>query len=58
MNKYYPDEPVNIHIQSLLNIMQENNRLINAKKGKGKLPSFCGNGEGVIIIYEEHLGKK
>ena len=28
MNKYYPDGPVNIHIQSLINTMQENNRVI------------------------------
>ena len=28
MNKYYPDEPVNIHIQSLLNIIQDKNRVI------------------------------
>ena len=25
INKYYPDEPFNIHIQSLINIIQENN---------------------------------
>ena len=25
INKYYPGEPVNIHIQSLINIIQENN---------------------------------
>ena len=33
MNKYYPDEPVNIRIQSLINIMQENNLVITTKKG-------------------------
>ena len=33
MNEYYIGEPVNIHIQSLINIMQENNRLITTKKG-------------------------
>ena len=32
MKKYYPGEPVNIHIQSLKNIIQENNWLITAKK--------------------------
>ena len=33
MNKYYTGEPVNIHIQSLINIIQENNRVITPKKG-------------------------
>ena len=33
MNKYYPGEPVNIHIQALINIMQWDNRLITTKKG-------------------------
>ena len=33
MNKYDPGEPVNIHIQSLINIMQENNWVITTKKG-------------------------
>ena len=37
-NKYYPGEPVNIHIKSLINIFQENNWGINTKKGKGRLP--------------------
>ena len=39
----YPDEPVNIHIQPLINIIQDNNWVITIKKGKGKLPLFCGN---------------
>ena len=51
MNKFYPGEPGNIHIQSLINIMQENNRLIITQKYKGKLPLFCGNGELVITIH-------
>ena len=33
MNKYYPGEPVNIPIQSLINIMQEKNWVITTKKG-------------------------
>ena len=33
MNKYYTGEPVNIHIQSLINIMQENKIVITTKKG-------------------------
>ena len=33
MNKYYSCEPVNIHIQPFINIMQENNRVITTKKG-------------------------
>ena len=31
--KYYPDEPVNIRIQLLINIIEENNCLIITKKG-------------------------
>ena len=31
VNRYYPDEPVNIHIQSLINIIQENNWVITTK---------------------------
>ena len=45
INIYDPGEPVNIHTQSLINIIQENNWVITTKKGKGKLPLFCGNGE-------------
>ena len=29
----YPGEPVNIHIQSLIKIIQDKNREINTKKG-------------------------
>ena len=50
INRYYPGEPINIHIQSLINITQYNNRVITTKKGKCKLPWFCGNGEQVIPI--------
>ena len=35
--KYYPGEPVNIHIQLLLNIIQDNNTEITTKKGKGNI---------------------
>ena len=49
--KYYPGEPVNIHIQSLINIIQENNWEITTKKGKGKLSLFFGNGERAIHLY-------
>ena len=31
--------------------MQDNNWVMNIKKGKGKLPLFRGNGERVIPIY-------
>ena len=31
--KNYPYEPVNMNIVSLINIIQDNNRIINAKKG-------------------------
>ena len=51
INIYYPGEPVNIHIQSLINIIQEKKRAINTKKVKGKLPIFCNNGEQVNPIY-------
>ena len=51
MNKYYQGEPVNIGIQSRINIIQEKNWLISTKKGKGKLPLFSGNGERLIPIY-------
>ena len=44
MNAYYSHEPVNIHIKPLINIIQENNRVITTKKGNGKLPLFCDNG--------------
>ena len=33
MNKYYPGESVNIHIQSLINIIQENNWVSTIKRG-------------------------
>ena len=33
INTYYTGEPVNIHIQSLKNIIQENNWVITTKKG-------------------------
>ena len=33
MNKYYSGEPVHIYIQTLINIMQENNWAITTKKG-------------------------
>ena len=32
MKKYYPGQPVNIHIQSLINIVQENDWLLPPKK--------------------------
>ena len=51
MKKYYPGEPVHINIPSLINIIQETIGKLPPKKGKGKLPLFCGNGEQVITIY-------
>ena len=33
INKYYRGEPVNINIQSLINMIQDNNWLITTKKG-------------------------
>ena len=51
MKRCYPDELVNIHVQSLINIIQANNRVTATKKGNGELPLICGNGERVIPIY-------
>ena len=51
MNKYHRVETFNIHIQSLINIIQKNNWVITTKKVKGKLPLFCGGGERAIPIY-------
>ena len=51
INIYDPGGPVNIHIQSIINIIQENNLVITTKKGKGKLPLFRGNRERVNPIY-------
>ena len=53
---YYQGEPVNILVQSLINIIQEKNWAITTKKGKGKLPLLCGNGEQVIPIYASKAG--
>ena len=33
INKYYPGEPVNIHIKSLINIIQEEKWVIASKIG-------------------------
>ena len=53
MKNYYLGKPFNIHIQLLTNIIQDKNRVITKKKGKGKgkLPLFRGNGERLITIY-------
>ena len=52
IKKEYPVEPVNIHIQSFINSIQENNWVITTKNGKVKLPLSCGNGERLIPIYD------
>ena len=44
MRKYYPGEPVNMHIESLINISQGYNWVIITKNGKGKSPLFRVNG--------------
>ena len=56
MKKYYPGEPVNIHKQSSINIIQKNNWVVTTKKGKGKLPLFCSDVEWVIPIYASGEG--
>ena len=62
IRKIYPGEPVSIHIQKLINIIQENNWVITTKKSKGELPLFWGNGEQVIPIYSLwltiHIGRE
>ena len=58
MEKYYPGEPVNIHIQLLITIIQDNNRVITTKKVRGKLTLFCGNVGRLIPIYAEGLTVK
>ena len=35
MKKCYPGEPININIQSLINIIQDKNWAITTKKGYG-----------------------
>ena len=55
MEKYYPGEPVNINILSLLILSRINIGKLPPKKGKGELPLFCGNREQAIPIYG--LGK-
>ena len=37
MNQYYPAGPVNIHTQSLINILQHNNLVITTQKGQGQI---------------------
>ena len=49
--KYYPNEPVNIRIQLLINIIQNNNWVISTKNTKSNLPLFSDDGERVIPIY-------
>ena len=50
--KYYPGELVNRYIQSSINIIQDNNRVITKKKGEGTLPLFCVNIERIIPIVD------
>ena len=63
MHKYYPGEPVNIHIHSLINIIHMNNRVITTKKrvrviyhyivvtDNGKFPYMLYNtGENIVVI--------
>ena len=51
IKKYYPGEPVNTHIQKLIIIIQEKNRVIITKRGKVKSPFFHGNVERLIPLY-------
>ena len=52
IKKYYPGEPVNIHIWLLINITQDKNWFITIKKGKGTLPLFFSNIEWEITFYD------
>ena len=51
MKKYYPGEPVNIHIESLKILSGRTIGYLPPKEGKGKLPLFCGKGERLMTIY-------
>ena len=51
MKKYYPGGIFSIHLQLIINIIQNKNLVVTKKTGKGKLPLFHGNGEQVIPIY-------
>ena len=55
IKKYYPGEPVNIHIQKIINIIQDNNRVITNKKGRGKLSLFFGNRAQVLPSITETM---
>ena len=46
MKKYYPGEPVNIHIQLLIKIIQDKNGVINTKMGKANYHYFVVRGNG------------
>ena len=37
IKKYYKGEPVNIHIRSLINIIQDKYWVITTKQGQGKI---------------------
>ena len=45
ITKDYLVKPVHKHVQSIQNIILENNWEITTQKGKVKLPLFCGIGE-------------
>ena len=51
LKDYYPGEPVNIHTQSSINIIQEKIGKVPPKKGKVRLEIFCCNIKQSITIY-------
>ena len=55
LQNIFPGEPVYIHMQSLINIIQENNSVsYHLKKRKGKLPLLCGSREVLIPFYDTY----
>ena len=51
VNKNYPGKPVNIYLQSLINMIHNINWIIATKNGKGKFPLSFGNRKRVIPIH-------
>ena len=59
MNKYYPGKPVNIHIQSLINIIRITIGYLPLIMVRVKLRLFHGNGKRLNLIYAcRSMGKE
>ena len=55
--RYYPDGPVNIHIQSLINIIQENNWVITTKIVRVNYHYFVVTENGTFPYMVELKGR-